>query len=342
MALAPSDIEFRRFALHIAAILTVPVEDRTAKSFAGESLLREDGVRSYAKTDLLGANLLERTLLRLGPVATQQPAVLPNGSRFDHVIPSRSPGSTAFMDAWEKSISSYISGGADVLVLVRVGTYTDLDYAELLSFHSSTGSPLTQAYDADGSLDIAVVNASLLRNNDGLVRRALRRLFPQQRRFYYTGYVNRLRRPPDLFSLMSDGLHGRCGLRPSGTELRPGVWCGDDVDLDSTVSIHGTAFIGAGSRVAAGCTIAGTSSVERDCQIDCATLIEDSFVLQGSYVGVALDVRRSIVGNKKLFNVDRNVEVSVSDSRLLGRNSKPIGFYDGLLSLLGGEVRAGD
>src|SRR5206468_3475809 len=128
----------------------------------------------------------------------------------------------------------YINGGAEVLVLVRIGVCSDVDYSELLGFHASTGSPLTQVYDADGSLDIAVVDATLLRNTD-LMRRALSHLIPRQKRFPYAGYVNRLSTPQDLHRLMQDGLHGRCALRPVGTEIQPGVWCGDDVELDAAV-----------------------------------------------------------------------------------------------------------
>jgi ADP-glucose pyrophosphorylase len=100
--------------------------------------------------------------------------------------------------------------------------------------------------------------------------------------------------------------------------------------------------VGTGSRVSEGCTIAGPSSIERDCHIDCATLIDGALVLQGTYVGVALDVRRAIVGDEKLFNLERNVEVTISDARLVGRSARPVGFLAGLTSLLRSQAPAGD
>ena len=66
------------------------------------------------------------------------------------------------------------------------------------------------------------------------------------------------------------------------------------------------------------------SSIERDCEIDGGTVIDNSFVLRGTYVGMALDVKNSIVGNERIFSLDRNVEVNVSDARLIGRNTKPL------------------
>jgi hypothetical protein len=326
--------------VQIAAILTVPTADPARKSFASLKGKTQDD--TYANLNLLGASLLDRTLSKLQAIGTLAPTVLSDHNGCDPVLPSRSARSSIFMDAWEKAVSDYINGGAEELVLVRIGACSDVDYSELLGFHASTGSPLTQVYGADGSLDIAVVDATLLRNTDDLMRRALSHLIPRQKRFPYGGYVNRLRGPQDLHRLMQDGLQGHCGLRPVGTEIRPGVWCGDGADLDVAVTIHAPAFIGTRTRVAQGCTISGPSSIEADCHIDCATLIHESLVMQGTYVGVALDVRHGIAGNNKIFSLDRNVEVSVSDARLLGRSAKPTGLFSGLTSLLSSEAPTGD
>jgi hypothetical protein len=326
--------------VQIAAILTVPTAGPERRSFASLKGKTQDD--TYANLNLLGASLLDRTLSKLQAIGTLAPTVLSDHNGCDPVLPSRSARSSIFMDAWEKAVSDYINGGAEELVLVRIGACSDVDYSELLGFHASTGSPLTQVYGADGSLDIAVVDATLLRNTDDLMRRALSHLIPRQKRFPYGGYVNRLRGPQDLHRLMQDGLQGHCGLRPVGTEIRPGVWCGDGADLDVAVTIHAPAFIGTRTRVAQGCTISGPSSIEADCHIDCATLIHESLVMQGTYVGVALDVRHGIAGNNKIFSLDRNVEVSVSDARLLGRSAKPTGLFSGLTSLLSSEAPTGD
>jgi hypothetical protein len=328
--------------VQIAAILTVPAEDPARRYLAGLKGKTQDETCPYARLNLLGASLLDRTLSKLRAIGTLPPTVLSDRNIADQVLPSHSARSSAFMEAWEKAVFGYVHGGAEMLVLVRIGAYSDVAYPELLAFHVSTGSPLTQVYGADGSLDIAVVNATLLQNTDGLMRRALSHLIPRQKRFPYGGYVNRLRGPQDLHCLMQDALHGRCGLRPLGNETQPGVWCADDVELDVTVKVHAPVFIGREARVAQGCTISGPSSIEADCQIDCATLIEDSLVLQGTYVGVALDLRHGIAGNNKIFNLDRNVEVSVSDERLIGRCTKPTGIFSGLTSLLFSEAPTGD
>lgn len=327
--------------MQIAAILTVTAEEspRRVFSFVGRNTAQAS--RSFAKVEILGANLLDRTLAKLRDLGTLPPKVLSGRNVSDHVLPSRSARSGSFIDAWEKAISDYVNAGVETILLVRVGTYADVDYRELIRFHRETDSPLSHVYCNESSLDIAMVNAGLLRNTDDLVRRALSHLIPQQKRFHYQGYVNRLRNREDLHALMQDGLRGQCQLHPVGTEHGPGMWCGEGAEIDSTVVIQGPAFIGAGSKVASGCRIAGISSIERECEVDCGTVIDNSLVLRGTYVGMALDVKNSIVGNEKIFNLDRNVEVSVSDARLIGRNTRPVAL-GGLTSLLRGEAPAGD
>ena len=328
--------------MQIAAILTVTAEESPRRAFSFVGRNAPGTSRSFAKVDVLGANLLDRTLAKLRALGTLPPKVLSGRNVSDHVLPSRSVRSGSFIDAWEKAVSEYVNTGVEMILLVRVGTYADVDYRELIHFHREADSPLTHVYSGDNSLDIAVVNAALLRNTDDLVRRALSHLIPQQKRFRYQGYVNRLRNREDLHRLMQDGLRGQCHLRPVGAETRPGVWSGEGSEIDSSVVIQGPAFVGADSKIASGCRIAGISSIERDCEVDCGTMIDSSLVLQGTYVGMALDVKNSIVGNGKIFNLERNVEVSVSDARLIGRNTKPIAALSGLTSLWRGEAQASD
>ena len=328
--------------MQIAAILTVTADESPRRAFSLIGRKTPETSRSFAKVDILGVNLLDRTLARLRELDTLPPTVLSGRNVSDHVLPSRSTRSGSFIDSWEKAISDYVSAGVETILLVRVGAYADVDYRELVRFHQETASPLTHVYCGETSLDIAVVDATLLRNTDDLVRRALSHLIPQQKRFHYEGYINRLRNREDLHQLMQDGLRGQCQLRPVGVEIRPDLWCGEGAQIDSTVSVQGPAFVGAGSKVAAGCRIAGISSIESDCEIDCGTMIDNSLVMRGTYVGMALDVRNSIVGSKTIFNLDRNVEVKVSDARLIGRNARHTAGFSGLTSLLRSEAQAGD
>ena len=64
-------------------------------------------------------------------------------------------------------------------------------------------------------------------------------------------------------------------------------------------------------------------------------------MLQDSYVGVALDVRRAVVSGQKMFALNRNTEIRISDRRLLASNAKP-NWLVGLSSWMSREVQQAD
>ena len=58
--------------------------------------------------------------------------------------------------------------------------------------------------------------------------------------------------------------------------------------------------------------------VEHHAEIDCGTVVENSTVLPYTYVGAGLDVMHSVVGFRRLSHLVRNVEVEISDRKLVG------------------------
>lgn len=275
---------------------------------------------NLATLDILGASLTERTAAKLRGLGTLPPVVLRDNSNNQLLLPARSANGDSVSSGWDKAVAKYIQNGVDILCLVRVGAYSDLDFAELLDFHLQTGSRLTQAYSIDGSLNIALVDAARLRESNGAYRKVLGNMMGEQRRFTYRGYINPLNTISDYYELARDGLFGRCGLRPMGEQMKEGVWLGDGARLDSTARVVAPVFIGAGARIGPGCTVTAGSSIERNCEIDCGSLIEDSCVLQDTYIGVALDIRGCVVAGRKVFHLGRNVELTFSDPRLVGTN----------------------
>jgi carbonic anhydrase/acetyltransferase-like protein (isoleucine patch superfamily) len=274
--------------------------------------------------DLLGKSLLDRAIAKLREFGVVESCVISEGTGTNQVVPSVS-NSSAFIAAWESAVARHMQQVVDFLLLIRMSTYTDLAYGELLQFHLEKRSALTQVYGTDGSLDIALVDASFLRDAGSAYRKVLGGLIPQQQRFLYGGYINRLNKPQDFRKLVEDGLRGNCGLYPVGIEVQPQVWHGHGAEVDGSAVVGAPAFVGARSHVAASCTLTGVSAIERGCKIDYGTMIDQSCILQDSYIGMGLDVRRSIVIDKTVFHLERNVEVSIGDRRLIGVNSgKPL------------------
>lgn len=309
--------------MEIAAILTLAArtgsETGSTNSSRGENRRRKRFLTNVpdAKLEVLGKSLLDRNISRLQEAGVESSSVIPEGSALTQLLPTRTTTSNDFISVWEKAIGEYVRQGVNTLLLLRTSTYTDLDYAELLRFHSERSAGLTQVYGADTSVDVAVVDANLLRKADSAYRTTLSNLIPDQEHFYYQGYINRLRKPQDFRRLIEDGLTGKCNLRPVGTQVSDGIWFGTGVEVDDSCVITGPAFIGSGTRVAACASISGASAIERNCEIDCGTTVDQSWILQETYVGLGLTVRGSIVSNQRMFNLDRKTELAINDPRLI-------------------------
>ena len=309
--------------MQIAAILTLAArtgsDAGSTDPSRGENRRRKRFLTNVpdAKLEILGKSLLDRNISRLREAGVECTSVIPEGSALTQLLPNRSSASNDFISAWEKAMGECVQQGVDTLILLRTSTYTDLDYEELLRFHTERRAGLTQVYGEDSSLDVAVVNANLLRESDNAYRTTLSNLIPDEEHFYYHGYTNRLRKPQDFRRLIEDALTRKCNLRPVGTEVGDGIWFGAGADVDDTCVIAGPAFVGAGTRIAACTSISGGSAIERNSEIDCGTTVDGSWILQETYVGFGLSVRRSIVSNQKMFNLDRKTELAINDSRLI-------------------------
>jgi hypothetical protein len=309
--------------VQIAAILTLAArtgsEAGSTNPSRGENRRRKRFLTNVpdAKLDVLGKSLVDRNISRLQEAGVESSSVIPEGSALSQLLPTRSTASNDSISVWEKAIGEYVRQGVSTLLLLRTSTYTDLDYAELLRFHSERRAGLTQVYGADTSVDVAVVDANLLRKADSAYRTTLSNLIPDQEHFGYQGYINRLRKPQDFRRLIEDALTGKCSLRPVGTQVSDGVWFGTGVEVDDSCVITGPAFIGSGTRMAACTSISGGSAVERNCEIDYGTTVDQSWILQETFVGLGLTVRGSIVSNQKMFNLDRKTELAINDPRLI-------------------------
>ena len=143
--------------MQIAAILTVAAEESPRRAFSLVGRATPEINQSFAKVEILGASLLARTLGKLQELGTLPPTVLSGRNISDHVLPLRSTRSGSFIDSWEKALSDYVNAGVESILLVRVGTHSDVDYRELIHFHHEVRSSLSHAYCGETSLDIAVV-----------------------------------------------------------------------------------------------------------------------------------------------------------------------------------------
>ncbi len=291
--------------MHVGAIVTIPNAvgldgnpDRNAKT-------------SIAGWEVLGSSVLNRVLERLRVFGIGDIAVLSEQHGTSAI------GGEAFWNLWESNVGRYVSYGVSVLVLARVGSYSELDFGDLLRFHREGQSLLTEVHDQQGPLEVVVVNAAHLRDGNGSYRSRLRNVLSKPQHYRFAGYSNRLRSVSDFRRLAKDALLGRAAIRPFGEEIAPNVWMGEGAQIDASALVEGPAYIGQDSRIRAGVKICGMSAVEQRCEIDCGTTVDDSCVMPKTYVGPGLNVSGAVAAENTLFHLRRNVKLQFNDRRLL-------------------------
>ena len=301
--------------MHVGAIITIPNGVRLSQAESRDSSAVEFSVPAIAHWDLLGKSILERVKERLQVFGVSEISV---------IAEQATPGS-AFWTAWEEVISRYLQFDLQILLLIRVGPYTEVDVADWLRFHRETSSAMTQVYDQQGVLDLVAIDARRLARGEGSFRNRLRSLIPNHQRYRLSGYSNRLGGFGDVHRLRKDALCGRVGIRPSGTEVQPNVWIGENTRIAESARITGPTYIGHDCRVNVGCAIS-ESAIEQQSEIDCGTVVHDSCVQRGTYVGTGLKVRSSVVYQNVFFHLGRNVRLQFRDRRLFGKTFNPQSF----------------
>jgi len=231
-----------------------------------------------------------------------------------HVV---APGNELW-EAAEETFQQYADEGADLVIVLRVGPYVEVDYEELMQHHLDHRCTVSMAVDAQGSsLELFVLEAAGYLDARELFYSRLQHLRRDCEPFRVRGYVNRLRNAADLRRLSVDGLLARNAARPQAREIKPGVFVGRGARIHRKARVVAPAFIGARARVHASALITRGSVLEHHAEVDCGTVVENSTVLPFTRLGAGLDVMRSVVGFRRLAHLARNIEVEITDTKLL-------------------------
>ena len=321
--------------MDVRAIVVLGAPEESYETIAGDP---------YALADVLGAPVVFRVLDRLkataeisaiSVVTEAPPSTWPVGVTQGRGNWMQAAGDQLWRTA-EQAFEDYVQGGADQVLVIRIGAYTELDFGDLIKYHSQQRHHVTAVVDTEGTpLDIYVISGS--RRNDAayLFRHRLRQFRAKYEKYPFDGYTNRLTSPHDLRHMAIEGLMQRIQIKPEGTEIKPGVWVGRGAQIHRRSRVLSPAFIGAGCRVRAASVITRCSSLEHHTVVDCGTVVENVSTLPFTYLGAGLDVTHSVVGRSRVWNLKRNVEVEFADARLLGEASAnaPLRALGSLLSL---------
>ena len=110
-------------------------------------------------------------------------------------------------------------------------------------------------------------------------------------------------------------------MRPSGREIKPGIWAEEEAEIHRGARIVAPAYIGWGSKVREDTLITRCTSIEKNCYVDCGTVIENSSILANTHIGIWLDVCHAVASGDKFVSLGHDVVVKISDPSIMRSNS---------------------
>jgi NDP-sugar pyrophosphorylase family protein len=295
--------------------------DHTPGSAAPETVF---GV-PIAVLPLLGRSIVVRVAERLAGAGVENVSIL-NAAAETMGAESEAPRTqitwknVPAQNIWraaEEEFGDLAQRGAELILVLRLGAYAEINLDHLLQFHLDRQQRVTQVHDDEGPLEIFVVNAS--RRNDAaqLLRSSLLKSRVSPCEYRFRGYTNRLRHANHYRRLSLDSLMQRTTLRPVGDEIRPGVWKAEHAKIDRGARIVAPAYIGTHSRVRGSVLVTRGSAIEHHSIVDCGTAVDNSTVLPFSYLGVGLDLCDAVLGVRQIASLKRGSVVAIKDPRLV-------------------------
>lgn len=228
--------------------------------------------------------------------------------------------------AAEEAFLRQTQDGADLVLLIRVGGFAELELDELIQFHLDQHNRVTALHDGGDRLDIFMLTAS--RRNDAafLLRHQLGATRTPAARFPFRGYYNHLQDARDLRQIVLDAFARKIDVVPAGREWKPGVWVEEGARIMKGARVLAPAFIGARSKICPTAVLTRGACVEHHCHVDFASVIEDSTLLPYTSIGAGLDITHSVVGFRRVANLRRNIEVEITDPKLISMRSPNAGL----------------
>ncbi len=310
----------------------VVVSDESGRVESKRPKLLTDGGQGFmsghslACLEIAGRSMVERTVERLVAVGVEDILVVVDAkmpmpklrSNFGkvrvHVQQVKE-----ITSALTQQIKEFRQAHISHCFVISASAYVETDLLDFFYFHLEAKHAATRSFDREGPLALWVVDCS--KADDAQLETLNIPTQAPRATYFIRDYVIRLNHPRDLRQFAEDTLRGRCESRPSGRQIRPGVWMDDKAHVNRKARVVAPAFIGRGSEVKADAVITRFSTVEKDCCIDCGTVVENSSILENTNVGIWLDVCRAVVCGNKIFSLNRNVCIEISDATLMRHGS---------------------
>ncbi|MDQ3914169.1 MAG: sugar phosphate nucleotidyltransferase [Actinomycetota bacterium] len=108
-----------------------------------------------------------------------------------------------------------------------------------------------------------------------------------------------------------DALSGRVRVDPTGFELRPGVWVGEDVEIHPTARVEGPCLVGDNVRIDAGATVGPLTVVADNAIVSDDASVTSSVLLERAQVGPYSVARGAVLGRGASLQRGVNLEEGV-------------------------------
>lgn len=223
-----------------------------------------------------------------------------------------------FWRAAENAFNDIAQDGAELVLLIHLGGYTEINLERFVQFHLDQRARVTQVWAEGSPREIFCISASRRNDAASLFRSQLTRCRSECPLFEHAGYFNPLADARDLRQFAIDILTLKTETRPCGTEVRPGIWIDRRAAIEKGARLLAPAFVGAFARVRSHAVITRCSAVEHHAEVDCGTVAENSTILPYCCVGAGLDLAHCVVGAGVLANLRRDVTVEIEDRKLVG------------------------
>ena len=276
--------------------------------------------------EILGRSVVERTIDRLLRADIEAVSVLVAADIANEVGSLSSKWENVRFQAVSdvdaavrRKLTEFSQAGIEHSIVVSADVYAETDLLDFYYFHKESRRSVTQSFDRDGPLDLWVVNCAEAQRA-GLFG-SLGRKEEANSSYFVREYTKRLTHARDLRQFATDVLQSRCAVRPSGREIKPGIWVEDGAEIHRRARVVAPAYIGRGSKIEQDALVTRCSNIEEDCCIDCGTVIEDSSILSNTHVGIWLDVCHAVAAGDLFLSLHRNVALEISDPAIIRINS---------------------
>jgi anti-sigma B factor antagonist len=316
--------------VRLGAILVIgAVGNGIPREIQGPTLLKDSGTRVLLEEPLAcieigGRSIAERMVERLTAAGVETISILTSAApshlqfraSFDNVKFERVDD---VAPAVRQKLVEFSESGIEHAFLSSAEAYAETDLLDFFYFHREARQLVTRAFDRQGSLDLWVVDCSKAEDVD--FQELANANQAGGASYFIREYVNRLTHPRSLRQFAEDALRGRCESRPSGQQIRPGVWMDDKAVVHRKARIVAPVYIGRRAEVKADAVVTRFSTIEKDCCVDCGTVVEDSSILANTNIGIWLDVCHAVVSGNKLFSLGRDVAIKISDASIMSSNA---------------------